>query len=67
MSTRNLHVSVVTVVGVMFVVYTADSGSAMAAVVVTCAASRHEAGVQGQQVEKLEERQDDHERLQGFL
>jgi hypothetical protein len=36
-------------------------------VVVTCAASRHEASVQGQQVQKLEERQDDHERLQGFL
>ena len=67
MSTRNLHVSVVTVVGVMLVGNTADSGSAMAAVVVTSAASCHEAGVQGQQVEKLEERQDDHECLQGFL
>ena len=67
MSTRNLHVSVVTVVGVMFVGYTADIGSAMAAVVVICAASRHEASVQGQQVEELEERQNDHERLQGFL
>ena len=67
MSTRNLHVSVVTVVGVMLVGNTADICSAMASVIVTCAASRHEAGVQGQQVEKLEERQDDHERLQGFL
>jgi hypothetical protein len=66
-STRNLHVSVVTVVGVVFVGCTADIGSAMTAVVVTCAASRHEASVQGQQVEELEERQDDHERLQGFL